>query len=534
MPRAGRVGLIVLVASLAAPHAAFGAGWSAPVELTPSAGLEPRVAIQPDGGGLVAWGYREAGTVSYATRAPGGGFGAAAPVDAVAGEFLVDLASNARGDASMTWRTGPEPPRTAFRPAGGPLGNPVAPPLAGVFAPSGSGPTAVDGAGNTTFAGSLNESTAGTVTRMAGGDFGPVRSLPPPRGTPVVAADGTGNLVYAWKEEAQNGQLSRVYLATAAPGGEVGPARAIGEPIGPYEIGSWPKVRVVANERGDVAVAWVSVPPTTPATVTLRDDTSIVLAVRPAGGEFGSAEPVKQDPTQRIPAYRWDLAISPRGDVGVAWSELDGVAAAFRPADGALRPAERVDDSGRDPALAFDGDGNALLAYAHQIAQHHHRILARRRSAGGDYAAAQLLDDAPHLYVPDIAVNKAGEAIVAWTRQDRTSRDSKEDGVLAAVYDPSFPVLTSAEPKPSAGDGAISFKASTAAPVVARFERRAGKSWKALGKAKLKAKRGRNTIRPSGDLAERLSRPGTYRATLTATLAKRLATPPRRVKFKVR
>jgi hypothetical protein len=231
----------------------------------------------------------------------------------------------------------------------------------------------------------------------------------------------------------------------------------------------------------------------------------------------------------------WDLAISPRGDVGVAWSTVGAVAAAFRPRGGAFEKARLVDSgTGQQPAIAFDGDGNAFVAYAAMLSQHHHRIVVRRRPAGAGYGPEQVVDDAPHLYAPDIAANAAGSALLTWSRQDRTGRDSKENGILGAVFDLSFPTVGVPSVNRATSTPGLEFKVSAAGAVVARFERRDAKAWTRIGKAKTTAKRGRNVVRPGGKLAKRLRKPGTYRATLSATLDGGLETTPQRVKFKVR
>lgn len=533
-----------LLAVLAAPSGATAAGWSAPVELTPARGVEPRVAIGPDGGALVAWGHRGAdpaeggGPVSYSVRAPEGGFGPARPVAPDAGSFLTDFAANARGDVAVTWFGGPgsEPSSTAtaFRPAGGAFGAPAG--FAQTTGAYAAGSSAVDGDGNTTWAWTVRDpGLLRTVTRFADGSFGPVRERAVPFGGPVaVAADGAGNLVYAWV--AEEADANRVYVATAVRGGEIGPARPLSEPFGGRDIFLTPKLRLTANERGDVALAWVEVPRTEPTPGLPREDQTLHVAVRPAGGDFGPAEAIRPHDGRATRIHMWDLAISPAGDVIATWADVGQAAAVVRPAGG---PAERAvqldtDNGERAPAAAFDGKGNAIVVYAETLAQHHHRILALHRPPGGAFRAPVVVHDAPHLYAPDIAANSAGEAVLAWSRQDISIRDSREDGILGAVYDPSFPTLTAPAVDRAGSTPGLEFKLSAAGPVVIRLDRRDGKRWTRIGKARATAKRGRNLIRPGGKLAKRLRTPGTYRATLSAALGGGLETPPRRLKFRVR
>lgn len=542
-----------LVASLAVPAGAGAAGWSEPVELSGAKGIEARVVSSPGGDAVLAWGHKGddpsvgGGPVTYSTRAPGAGFTTPVPIAPGAGGVLVDIASNARGEASITWNGGftggtkATPYGTAFRVPGGPFGDAVGVPFgegAGVL--PGPGVSAMDGSGNTTWTWVDPESRRPRVmTRARDGAFGPVREWS--HGVSgAIASDGAGNLVFAWMGKAEGEEGNRIFVASAPPGGTPGPARAISEEFGNLDLLAHPKLRLVANDRGDFVVAWSAVPLADPQPPgSIRSDQTLHVAVRPPGGEFGPPEAVPPHAGRMTGIHEWDLAVSARGDAIASWIDRGQVAAAYRPAGGPIERAVRLDreDDGHDhgmPSVAFDGRGDALILYEERVAQHHHQIRAVHRPAGSEYGPARIVDDAPHLYTPDVAADADGDAVAAWTRQSRWTHDSKEDGVRAAVFDPSMPALASVAVRQAGATPALSFKASDTTRVTARFDRRKGKRWVRVGKASAKARRGRNVVRPGGKLAVRLRTPGRYRATLSAPVGGGLETQARRVEFRVR
>jgi hypothetical protein len=547
------LGVAAIAAALAVPAGAGAAGWSEPVELSGAKGIDTRVVSSPGGDAVIAWAHKGddasvgGGPVSYSTRAPGAGFAAPQPIAAGAGGLIVDIASNAHGEASVTWNGGftgghqATPYGTAFRAPGGPFGDAATVPFGeGVGVLPGPGVSAMDGAGNTTWTWVDPETKRSrAVTRSRDGSFGPVREWP--YGVSgAIASDGAGNLVLAWMGKAEGEEGNRIFVASAPPGGAPGPARAISEQFGNLDLLAHPKLRLVANDRGDFVVAWSAVPLADPQPPgSLRSDQTLHVSVRPRGGEFGPPEAAAPHPGRMTAIHEWDLAVSARGDAIASWTDRGQVAAAYRPAGGTIERAVRLDptDDGHDhgmPSVGLDGRGDALILYEERVAQHHHQIRAVHRPAGGRYGPISIVDDAPHLYTPDVAADADGDAVAAWTRQSRWTHDSKEDGVRAAVFDPSMPALAAVAVRPSGDTPSLAFKASSATRVTARFDRREGKRWVRVGKASVKARRGRNAIRPGGKLARRLRQPGRYRAALSAPVGGGLETQAKRIEFRVR
>jgi hypothetical protein len=542
-------GLVAVVATLTIAATASGSGWSAPVELTSATGYEPFAVAAPGDRGMVAW--SQAGNDGgpgplYALRTPGGGFGdpVAVASDAI---DLFDFASNARGNSALTWTVGPygsaAPYATASVPAGAAPLESATVPLPALTWPPGSGGSAVDGAGNVTWVGNdrYGEWEEGrgdpgleTVTRYVDGSFGPMRDLPPGLTSPIVAADGAGNLVFASVERLQGEERRyQVFAATASPGGEIGTARPISQPFGGFDLFSHPKLRVLANERGDFVVAWIAVGLENPPPGFFRNDQVLHMAVRPAGGDFGPEESVAPHGGTPTAVHDWDVAISPAGDVAAVWADVSQLAGVVRPAGGRLEVARRLDigeHEERAPTIAFDARRTAVIAFEEGLAQHSMRIVALHRPLDGEYGERTVVDAAPHLFAPDLAVADDGTALLAWSRQDRTNRDSHESGVLVAVYDPSFPTLSGLV---SHSETALSFKSTSPTTIIARYERRERTTWTRIGKLKSAVKRGRNVLRPRGKLERRLRAPGTYRATLRARAGRGLETPPQQLTFRV-
>lgn len=120
-----------------------------------------------------------------------------------------------------------------------------------------------------------------------------------------------------------------------------------------------------------------------------------------------------------------DVAIDRDGNVLAVWDRFDGatsrVEATFRPAGGAFATAVPISDAGRTawfPQVAFDPQGNALAVWTRSDGAFF-RIQAALRPAGGNFGAAQTISPAGEsASFPQVAFDGAGNALVAWVAPD--------------------------------------------------------------------------------------------------------------------
>lgn len=166
---------------------------------------------------------------------------------------------------------------------------------------------------------------------------------------------------------------------------------------------------VAVNDAGDAIVGWLR---------SGAADTIVQVALRAGSGSF-SSEPLDLTTAGNASSVR--VAINPAGDMVAAWRRLDGahyiVQAAVRPAGGSFSPTASLSAAGASASLgdvAIDAAGNALVVWdrpsgAGQLVQ-----LARRPAGGGFAAATDLTPADKTAYAPTLALDPAGQVIVAW------------------------------------------------------------------------------------------------------------------------
>lgn len=549
--RLGTTAALVLALLLAAAATAGAQGrWMAPKMLTGQAAIEPRVAITGSGEGIAAWGVRgpdvtiPGDAVSASIRPPGGQFGDArviSPNNAI----FVDMAANDAGAAALGFRAG-DTLTARFRPA---LGDFAAP----VDLPATWGEFVVDGAGFTHVLVSENERVdtetevskhvgyhLRVVTHQPDGTVGPTRHLASAYDIhgQDIATDSAGNVTVAWRETPEGRQESQVFAATAAPGAEFEPKRALGPPR--WHDNSKP-VRVAANRRGDVLVAW-SVP-APEASGSARNFAGIPYSsFRPAGGEFGPVESVAVPVPQTWGMYRWDLAIDGTGNGVLAWSNAHTGSVAYRPAAGPWGPREALGRFALEPTVAFDGKGVATVAYVERDnpSSQSSQIAAVRRPRGDDARFGQPVEltRAKNLFAPDSAADPLGNTIVVWSHQERWawSPDRTERGIGSAIWDRKAPSVTDFGVDPGAGSTLgvpeFDFGLSEASTVSITVERTASRKPVRLAKLKRRATRGDGTIAIDPKLAKKLGPRSRYRATIVARDSSGRSSKPRRLTFR--
>ena len=140
------------------------------------------------------------------------------------------------------------------------------------------------------------------------------------------------------------------------------------------------------------------------------------------------------------------MAIDPAGNAVVTWSDpgWGAVHASFRPAgQTSFGPPQRLSElGGRFPQVAFDGGGNALVAWARLLRgdPEHWLVETARVSNGGKFGEPEAVSPLlAHLQEEDIqlAVARGGRALIAYTGgAERRGGDLKVWGALADAGEP--------------------------------------------------------------------------------------------------
>jgi hypothetical protein len=176
---------------------------------------------------------------------------------------------------------------------------------------------------------------------------------------------------------------------------------------------------VAMNDRGDTVVAWPDYQ-TQGDNVEANDTTQVVAAYRPAGGSFGSPQPLQTTPAHGvIPSVKAGIAAD--GSAVVAFSTLNSPAsariqvAASGPS-GTFGAARDVTGPAEDSAVLTDMDVNAAGALALVYEQ-----AGKLRGATGTVAgpvtklASELVTGA-YSGTGRVAIDPAGNAVWVWER----------------------------------------------------------------------------------------------------------------------
>ncbi|MDX6554155.1 MAG: hypothetical protein QOD86_350 [Miltoncostaeaceae bacterium] len=245
--------------------------WSAPATLgeAGTGNLDPDVAIAADGSAVAVWSCLcDAGQGPFrprvATRAPGGGFGAPAALDAgaIAAVENVRVAASANGGATATWGSSPVGQITAAaRPVAGGFTTPVTLVPASLTAAGAGARIAVNDAGQAVAVWVGNGLYA--ALRGADGTWGAPERIAPPGRYPAsgaeVALDGSGNALVAVRAFDVETYNHRVLTIAKRAGEATWEAPFWLSPKGPTEGPPGPSAgepSLAMNARGDAVVAW--------------------------------------------------------------------------------------------------------------------------------------------------------------------------------------------------------------------------------------------------------------------------------------
>jgi hypothetical protein len=480
--RLGRAAPLCLVLLLFAAAPAWAApSWLDPADLSKPGrdATNPVIGVDSLGESIAMWERQSTVDPSInlqiSTRAPGGSF--SEPVDFLQKPSEPDLAMTPRGEAVAIWKRLAVPLgvyviEAASRPPGGSFSAPVtvytAPPKVipqELEVALGEGGNVAISWGSVDPGSGLDKLICGVdpktlqqfkcpnppfvmaSVRRAGGGFSPAERISPPRGTGPggesekekeereikesqlwagqgrVGIDPAGNAVAIWSYF--DGKDS--VIQTAAREGETfdPPAQLSesGENAGEPAVGM--------DSAGNAIAVWSR---------NEGSNRAVQAGVRPSGGSFA---PLGDISASNAIAQSPSLAVNSGGTAIVAW-RLAGFSETFiqtatRPPGGAFSAPVGL-SSGKDnplfPDVAMNDAGAAVVAWSglnasNQIAR------ATVRPAGGSFGPpVAISQSSPDLFHPHLAMDLAGDATAVWSRSNGT-----HDIVQMAGYDGSPPRL---------------------------------------------------------------------------------------------
>ncbi len=173
--------------------------------------------------------------------------------------------------------------------------------------------------------------------------------------------------------------------------------------------------RVAVNARGDAVAGWTNTTNIYMSTRPSGGSWSAPITIAPTGGTFGNDDP--------------QVGIADDGTTAIAWNFYTGskFAAhyAVRSAAGVLGPIKSSDPAqsiSGVPQLTMNGAGDAIVAWPRTNGTKY-VIQAAVRPRGGDFSAPiDLSDSAQDAFSAAVALAQNGASAVAWTRSDGTNQ----------------------------------------------------------------------------------------------------------------
>ena len=177
---------------------------------------------------------------------------------------------------------------------------------------------------------------------------------------------------------------------------------------------------VASNARGDTIVSWTR--------NAAPGQQMVQAAFRPAGGSFGPAQDIGlTDPCHLLglDGATPDVALDAQGGAVIVFrSDTDAARAAIMPPGGTFGApvdlATNVQTLEKVPRVAMNASGTAVAVWSKRVGTNA-VIQSSTRQPGGPFGAASTLSAAgQNAKDPRVAVNDAGAAAVAWARSDGT------------------------------------------------------------------------------------------------------------------
>lgn len=336
---------------------------------------------------------------AYSLRAPGGDFGALAPLSLGGHVDDQQVSVDAAGGAVAVWTRGEtrENVMVAVRPPGGSFGAPVA------LATAGEGvevALAMNARGDALVAWTPLHGAMRYVLRPAGGEFTAPAPLPDSAGAfgPIAAVDDDGGALLVW------GSGETVRSAYRPPGGafQAGQPVAIPESFYPEEVGH------AADSSGRLLLAW-------------RDGSAIRALERPPEGSF-SAHPltVAHGVTGDFTGVH-SVAIARGGSAVIVWG-YSHYSVAARDGTGPWSPPHPLGHLGGyqyGQSAGIDAHGRAAVVWEEPDRELRATYRAPDGVFGAPFTLAPARPFAPGTFgAPTVWVSGSGRATVVWEQSD--------------------------------------------------------------------------------------------------------------------
>lgn len=266
------------------------------------------------------------------------------------------------------------------------------------------------------------------TVRPAGGTFSAPVNLSAAGATgplPRAAIDGAGNVTVVWQ---QWGPESAIVQAATRPAGGTFSA-----PVDLSAPGNVSGAQVATN-AGETVAAWARVD-STPSSI-------VQAATRSAGGAFSAVADLSAAGHGGVDPQ---VGVDAAGNAVAIWSRFDGtsrvVQVATRPAGHLFGAPTDLSLAGRDalvPGLAVNPAGDAVVAWQRSNGTNTIVQSAVARAGAGFAPPADLSLPGRDATAPQVGIDADGDAIVGWQRSDGASTI-----VQAAGYDAAGPLLRS-------------------------------------------------------------------------------------------
>jgi hypothetical protein len=179
------------------------------------------------------------------------------------------------------------------------------------------------------------------------------------------------------------------------------------EQISARELGTGQPAPVAFDSSGDAFAVF------TEPVLSIKESISlsylVQATVRPADGHWqtpGTLSHLGLDP---------EVAVDGQGRAIAVWQASSSVEEAERPAgEGWLPPEAALTPSGEEPQVATNARGDAVIASTRQAPHRSGGIEVATRAADGPFLPAQMISGEENAFEPRVAMNAAGDVLVAW------------------------------------------------------------------------------------------------------------------------